>query len=113
MSNLLENIEDICLFIISGFAIFTLLNPNTGNRYTFRIIKAKDKEDLYFVSVLTGSDNTSSYTYLGTIFGEKGYYHGRKSRISRDAQSAKVFSWFFERHLIWLYALSLSPFSRG
>lgn len=67
-----------------------------------------------YVSVLTGSDNESAYTYLGTIFDftilisqgrrRKGslqwsYHHGRKSIIERDATSAKSFRWLWDRLL--------------
>jgi len=63
-------------------------------------VRAKEIEEgktLHFVSVLTGPDNTSSYSFLGTIFDDTNYRHGRKSRVSDQAQSAKAFDWFFRR----------------
>ena len=69
MINQLEN-NDIKTFIFAGKAIFTITNTNTGNRFTYRVRKAKDN-DIYFVSVLTGSDNTSSYSFIGYI--KKGF----------------------------------------
>lgn len=90
---------DIKLFMFAGKAIFTIQNPGTGVRFTYRI-KAKEVEagkTLHFVSVLTGPDNTNDYTFLGTIFDLATYRHGRKSRISEEAPSAKAFDWFFRR----------------
>jgi hypothetical protein len=81
-------------FALAGDALFTIRNTKTGNRLTFRIEACKDKAGLYFVSVLTGPENTHSYTYLGLIRGSH-YAHGRKSRIKEDAQSAQAFAWFW------------------
>jgi hypothetical protein len=55
-----------------------------------------------FVGVLTGSENTSDYQYLGQITrSESGdvYQHGRKSRIGEDALSAKAARWYLTRLL--------------
>jgi hypothetical protein len=91
MINQLEN-NDIKTFIFAGKAIFTITNTNTGNRFTYKVRKAKDS-DIYFVSVLTGSDNTNDYSFIGYI--KKGlFYSSKKSRISSEATSFKVFSWF-------------------
>jgi hypothetical protein len=56
----------------------------------------------FFVGVLTGPDNASSYQYLGQIVrsGEgEVYQHGRKSRIGEDAPSAKAARWYLTRLL--------------
>jgi hypothetical protein len=52
-----------------------------------------------FVAVLTGSDNTSDYTYLGQIIRQPHprYEHGRKSKIGPDAPSAKAAQWYLAR----------------
>jgi len=52
-------------FITAGNAVFTVRNDNTGRRFTFKVKKVENKE-LWFVSVLAGSDNNSSYTYAET-----------------------------------------------
>lgn len=88
-------------FIFGGKAIFTIKNEKTGNRFTFKLRK-KDTVDpnnpVFFVSVLAGSDNDNSYSFLGTIFNKTRYSHSVKSKISSTANSAKVFDWFF-KHL--------------
>jgi hypothetical protein len=82
-------------FILAGNATFTVKNADTGNRFTFKVQTKKNAP--HFVRVLTGpnNDDWTNYTFLGTIFDSKDYRHGKRSRISTDAQSAKVFAWFW------------------
>jgi hypothetical protein len=84
-------LKDYTSFIKAGKAIFTLENKNSGNRFTYKVKKLKDK-DIWFVSVLNGPDNYHNYHYLGTIFGQEFRATG-KSRISVDALSHKAFKW--------------------
>lgn len=55
-------------FILAGKAIFTLVG--VSSRYTYKVTR-KDGDDrypeTYFVSLLTGPENTSDYTYLGIL----------------------------------------------
>ena len=83
-------------FILAGNALFTVQNTDTGNRFTFKVRKPDDTKP-HFVSVLTGSDNESSYSFLGTVFDPHHYRHGRRSRISEDAPSARAFDWLFRQ----------------
>ena len=87
----LNNSESL-KFIFAGKSIVTFLNSETGNRFTFRIKQAKDS-NLFFVSVLTSPD---IYTYIGTVVGGV-YTHGKKSTISKEATSVKVFSYVLSR----------------
>jgi hypothetical protein len=95
----LENVEDIKRFIIGGKAIMTLESKTTGRWFTYRIKKAKKDEENspFFVSVLTGNDNESAYTYMGTIFkGEKlKFTLTKNSKIGESALSYKAFNFFF------------------
>ena len=59
--------NNLVQFITAGNALFTLENTATGNRFTFRVRQPGDDKP-HFVSVLTGADNESDYTFLGTIF---------------------------------------------
>ena len=81
-------------FALAGRAHLTLVSEKSGDRLTFRIKQRKPGEGPHFVGVLTGTDNTSSYSYLGTIYQDGGYKHGRKSKIGEDSISAKAFKWF-------------------
>lgn len=86
-------------FLLAGNAMVTLVSKRTGVRFTFRV-RASDDGNCHFVSVLTGPNNNTDFSFLGTIFGKKNYAHGRKSRILPTAPSAKAFAWawkFIER----------------
>jgi hypothetical protein len=98
-------------YVLGGNATFTLRSLKTGNRFTFRIqqpgLKPTAGEDgaikppsdvPHFVSVLTGPQNEADYAFLGTIFSDGNYRHGKKSRIARDAKCAIAFEWFWNNH---------------
>jgi hypothetical protein len=99
-------------YIEAGRATLTLVSIKTGTRYTFGFKRpdAKPGEPLHarpiWVSLLSGPDNESNYTFLGTCFPDvpKGdpvpvgtpfrYRHSFKSKVSGDAPSVKALSWF-------------------
>lgn len=84
--------SDALKFIFAGKSIVTFLNTKTANRFTFKVKAAKDS-NLFFVSVLTNPD---TYTYIGTCIEGK-FRHGKKSNISFDAQSVKVFDFILNK----------------
>ena len=88
------NNSDALKFMFAGNSTFTVVNTRTENRFTFKVRKSKDKEsNLFFVNVLTGTD---TYTYLGTAV-EGVYRHGKKSAVSSEAQSVKVFDYVLNK----------------
>lgn len=87
-------------FVFAGNARFTIRSKDTGTRYTYRVNKGKNPgKPVFFCSLLTGPDNSSSYTYFGQFFGtvEQGlkYVHGKpaQGRPSRSAESVKAFAY--------------------
>lgn len=95
-------------FMLAGNATVTLVSAKTGERFTFKVRKpenARDNGPSHFVSLMSGPDNEGSFQYLGMIrkFAATNgqalagfqYEHGRKSKLSADAPSAKGFAWFF------------------
>ena len=58
--------------------------------------KSYSGEALWFVSVLTGCDNESSYSFLGTNFTKDNYTHSKKTSVTEDADSVKVWKWLCE-----------------
>ncbi len=78
--------------MMAGKAIVTFVNEKTGNRFTYRIKMKKDMS-VGFVSLLGGCDNENDYRYLGCIFDGINYTNTKKSTISKDAQSNRVFEW--------------------
>ena len=94
-------------FLIGGRAIFTL-QGQTGQRYTFRISKGEEQTSgpyagrpaAYFVSLLTGPDNTSEYTYVGLLDVATGAVRlTAKSKYKADSMPVRVLGWFLPR--IW------------
>lgn len=60
-------------YILSGKATFTLIDKSPdregggSSRYTYQVVRPR-KGLPHFVRLLTGPDNTSNYTFIGTIF---------------------------------------------
>lgn len=135
--------EDIDRFLRGGRAIFTISNRKSGNRFTYQVRRYRKQEQLpsgtqtelpttyrdangwkpaktvvvekpvLFVRVLTGPENTSDYTFIGSIFDDgpqkPRYVHSQKSRISEGAPSAYAFRWFTLR----LWSGQANPFPEG
>lgn len=88
--------SDVRRFATAGKARFTLVSEKTGIRFTYQVRLKKGSEDFFFVSVLTGSQNTRDYTYLGCL--RAGSFIGdRQERISASAPSRQAFAWFWNR----------------
>lgn len=81
-------------FILGGNARVTIRSRKTGARFSYRVRKAQDGE-IYFVSVLTGSDNESDYTYIGTLTRGHSFHHGKRAKIQDSAPSVVAFKWFW------------------
>lgn len=87
-------------WILAGKAIFTIQcgekrPEGCADHYTFRV-KHKPAEmfskEVYFVSLMTGPDNTRSYTYMGVLDPLTGYVRlTAKSRYSEDSVPVRVF----------------------
>jgi hypothetical protein len=94
-------------FILAGHSIFTIRKIETGGRFTYRVTVPEDQKvspelatpSIYFVSVLTGSDNTSDYSYIGYIRNGK-FTYGNKSRVGIQAPSVRVFDVVFNQLLM-------------
>lgn len=99
----LETMESLRNYILGGFAVFTMINEDTGNRFTYRISRGKKNKQLYYVYVLTRSNNASkdSYKFLGGYSDNEGYIQSGKSPIKGDALSNISISWFFSNFRNW------------
>ncbi len=85
-------------FLLSGKAVFTVANPSE-ERYTFKVYKA-EKLNLFFVSMLTGSNNNTDYTYIGRFSTEyKQLVITSKSKIIHNSKPFKVFNWAI-KHIV-------------
>lgn len=80
-------------FVTAGKATFTIKVAENARKdkehYTFRVVFKKGDNkfrDTYFVSMLTGPDNTSDYTYVGILDVNSGVVKTTaKSKISKDS----------------------------
>lgn len=90
MKNHQLEISKVKEFMLGGKATLTIKSVVTGTHFTYSVDKAKFGE-VYFVSVLTGSDNSEDFKYIGFL--KHGFFNfgGEKSTISKDAQSVKAF----------------------
>jgi hypothetical protein len=92
--------ENLASFALAGNAIFTVRSEKTQNRFTFKIEKSDGNGPAsHFVSVLTGPQNTTDYTFVGSVFDGQRYFHGKRSRISPNAASAVAAKWVCEKVL--------------
>jgi len=87
-------------FTFAGNATFTISSRKTDAHFTYKVSKAKDKDTLWFVALLTGPDNDSDYTYLGVVrdrFGGRAFQLTKKSRFSEDVACVKAFQFFMKK----------------
>jgi hypothetical protein len=103
----LTAVAEIQQFILAGKARFTVVSRKSGARFTFKVSASKEPGSAvtHFVSVLTGNDNETSYSYLGHVFDAARYTHGRKSKIAESAPSAAAFTFFWR----WITERSQLP----
>lgn len=77
-------------------AIFTVSNPQ-GEHYTFKITK-RSKEAPFFVTLLTGPNNTQDYTYLGIYIPQHQEVRlTAKSKYREDSTPVKVVRWAIKK----------------
>lgn len=102
-------VDQIRRFVLAGNATFTIVSLGTGTRFTYRVRSTSRgpksamagvtvaERAVHHVAVLTGPSNEQDYQFLGTVFPNKKYVAGRKSKIAPDAPSARAFTWFWIR----------------
>ena len=98
-------------YLLAGKAIVTVENP-AGERYTFKVRKkvlpsprpwdqlkpGEEMVPLFFVSLLTGPDNTADYAYLGVLDPATGAVRTTaKSRLRPDSKPVRVADWACRR----------------
>lgn len=78
-------------FFHGGNATFTV--SNGIEHYTYKIRKPNENTP-FFVGLLTGPDNESSYTYMGLYLPDKNQVIlTRKSRYTEDTKPFRVVNW--------------------
>jgi hypothetical protein len=93
--------NQILSYMLAGNSTFTVENGKSSNHMTFKVtslqrIDKDSKKELWFVKVLSGQNNETDYTFLGSLQKNGNivfYKHSNKSRVGQDAQSVKVIEW--------------------
>lgn len=86
-------------YVLAGSAIFTIESLKTKTRFIYRVRCQWEGvytlSCLHFVGVLTTSHSTNDYQFLGTIFDETRYRHGKRSNILPNSPEAMAFRWLW------------------
>lgn len=99
------SIESAREFALAGNAILTISSLKTGNRFTYRVRQATDKEtkapiaDMYFVSLLNGPDNENDYCYLGMVRNGR-FTLTKASKGGETAPSVVAFKFFMSTPIL-------------
>lgn len=103
-SGRLESAQAVRDYVLAGSATLTIKSVATGARFTYHVrVNDKLKEGApppkgpWWVDLLVGPDNGADFVYLGQVFGDGIYTHGRKSRIGSDAPGARAFAWLWRQ----------------
>jgi hypothetical protein len=88
-----DNATDAYKALLAGNATITLVSLKTMVRYTYKVKLAKDNPGLWFVSLLTGPNNTADYTYIGVLPNAVTFRTTGKSKLSPTSSPVKGFAW--------------------
>lgn len=87
-------------FMLAGKALLTLSNTATGSHHTYKLqapgktAEERDSAPILFVSVLTGPENTSHYTYIGILIRQSGQFRTTaKTRLPSGDKRVLGFEW--------------------
>jgi len=85
--------DNMLNIIKAGKATITLHSGTTGKHYTYKVKKHKDK-NLWFVSLMVGTNNDSDFVYLGYFYDDNKFKRSDKSCRTSDAPSFLAFDYF-------------------
>jgi len=94
------DVQIILQYIFGGKSTFTLQSVASGERFTYQIVQSAkragdSRPPVFFVTVLTGPDNSSDYAFVGTIFERKTYKFSPKAGFTLQSPSVRAFQWAF------------------
>lgn len=106
----LSTAVEVRRFLLGGKAVFTLVSTETGTRFTFKARQPEEPNDPRkgtptWISLLTGADNETHYTHLGTVWLERTDREDlylklppqQRRKLSYDAPSVLAFRWFLKQ----------------
>lgn len=74
-------------FALGGKSLITLQSGNTGVHFTYSIQRSANDNNLYFIKLLNGQDNTKDYTYIGCYYSDNSYFNPAKKYKGADKMS--------------------------
>ena len=89
--------EFVRKFLLGGNCHCHIENMKSGNSFTYKIQRAKDKKNMYFVNVLSGLGEI----YLGYFFVNANlidYRKGEKGNADENDQRVQVLVWTLTNH---------------
>ena len=90
-------------YVLAGYAVLTLVNPDNGNHLTYLVRTPKGKGTPHFVYAHVGCSSNlhHGYAFIGTIFGDRSFRTCQQDkpgmRLPPDALKTKAFQWFWEK----------------
>lgn len=91
-----QSADDVRRYMTAGKAVVTVTSKATGASYTYKVAQAKNRASRFFVSVLTGPNNTSDFTYVGTWDEGDSLRLTKASRFTCDAPAYKAAAFTIE-----------------
>lgn len=89
--------EFVRKFLLGGNCHCNIENMRTGNNFTYKIQRAKDKRNMYFVNVLSGlGDIYLGYFYVNANLID--YRKGEKGNADENDQRVQVLVWTLTNH---------------
>ncbi len=96
----ITNLDDIRAYVFGGRATITIVSAKTGTSFTYHVAWKEGTGNFFFVSLLTGPQNTSDYTPCGTVWKAvdgSWIYRTNQSALDwvrLDSPSQTGFAWF-------------------
>ena len=92
--------DDVKAFALAGNATITLQSGRTGQYFTYKISKHKDKDYLFFIRLLYGPNNEDNYEYIGCYYSDSEHFIPAKPWKDRAnytwPKSLRVIKFFLE-----------------
>lgn len=93
--------DNAAKFVLAGNATFTVVSRGSGNRFTYKVNK-QDGSPWWRVGVLTGPNNDTDYTYIGSVGQDAVRWPNPRffpRRGETPPPSANAFKWVLESGL--------------
>jgi len=87
------NIPTALPFILAGKCTLTIKSLQSGNHFTYKVRETNEKNDFFFVSVLSGTED--QYRYLGYVRNGVYVHGGHKAKVGVNTPLHLAFNLIF------------------